>query len=102
LLSTSVTVPGGGPHWFTARLRHRPDSPEFVVLFVRACQGAALDVVHVRTDGVLAMCSRAEVDVAVDHDSPEEDGQLVLEWQALGLRRRIFVFRATPVTAALV
>lgn len=27
LLTTTVTVPSGGPHWVTARLDHRPDTP---------------------------------------------------------------------------
>lgn len=100
LLSTAVTVPAGGPHWVTATLGHRPDAPENVVLIVRACPGAALVLLPVRTDGVLALRSRAEGDVAVDHDIPEEDGQLVLEWQARGLRRRTFGFRAAPETGA--
>lgn len=100
LLTTTVTVPADGPHWVTARLGHRPDAPENVVLIVRACPGAALVLVPERTDGVLALRSRAEGDEAVDHDIPEEDGQLVLEWQARGLRRRTFGFRAAPDTGA--
>lgn len=67
---------------------------------MRACPGAALVLVPERTDGVLALRSRAEGDAAVDHDIPEEDGQLVLEWQARGLRRRTFGFRAAPDTGA--
>ncbi|MER6501968.1 FAD-dependent oxidoreductase [Streptomyces sp. NPDC001455] len=100
LLTTTVTVPADGPHWVTARLDHRPDAPENVVLIVRACPGAALVLVPERTDGVLALRSRADGDAAVDHDIPEEEGQLVLEWQARGLRRRTFGFRAAPATAA--
>ncbi|MFF9403635.1 FAD-dependent oxidoreductase [Streptomyces sp. NPDC014744] len=100
LLTTTVSVPADGPHWVAARLGHRPDAPENVVLIVRACPGAALVLVPERTDGVLALRSRIEGDAAVDHDIPEEEGQLVLEWQARGLRRRTFGFRAAPDTAA--
>lgn len=100
LLTTTVTVPSGGPHWVTARLGHRPDTPRNAVLIVRACADTALVLLPVRTDGVLALRRKAEGDAAVDHDIPEEDGQLVLEWQARGLRRQSFAFRAAPGTAA--
>ncbi|GGV97218.1 hypothetical protein GCM10015535_68210 [Streptomyces gelaticus] len=100
VLSTTLTVPADGPHWVTARFDHRPDTPQNVVLIVRACPDTALVLVPERTDGVLALRSRVEGDAAVDHDIPEEEGQLVLEWQARGLRRRTFAFRATPDTAA--
>ncbi|MGW2595572.1 FAD-dependent oxidoreductase [Streptomyces sp. NPDC001515] len=100
LLTTAVTVPAGGPHWVTARLDHHPDTPGNAVLIVRACPGTSLVLVPERTDGVLALRSRAEGDAAVDHDIPEEEGQLVLEWQARGLRRRTFAFRAAPETSA--
>ncbi|WP_372346173.1 FAD-dependent oxidoreductase [Streptomyces sp. KL116D] len=100
LLTTTVTVPADGPHWVTARLDHRPGTPQNAVLIVRACPDTALVLLPERVDGVLALRSRVEGDAAVDHDIPEEEGQLVLEWQARGLRRHSFAFRATPDTAA--
>ncbi|CAL9362486.1 FAD-dependent oxidoreductase [Streptomyces sp. enrichment culture] len=100
LTTTTVTAAPGGPHWVTARLDHHPQAPENVVLIVRACPGAALVRLPARTDGVLALRRRAEGDAAVDHDIPEEEGQLVLEWQARGLRRNSFAFRASPATRA--
>ncbi|WP_338701455.1 FAD-dependent oxidoreductase [Streptomyces sp. Q6] len=100
LTTTTVTVAPGGPHWVTARLDHRPQAPENVVLIVRSCPGTALVLVPERTDGVLALRRRVEGDAAVDHDIPEEEGQLVLEWQARGLRRSSFAFRASPATRA--
>ncbi|WP_327179364.1 FAD-dependent oxidoreductase [Streptomyces sp. NBC_01335] len=100
LLTTTVTVPSGGPHWVTARLDHRPDTPRNAILIVRACPDTALVLLPERTDGVLALRRKAEGDAAVDHDIPEEDGQLVLEWQARGLRRQTFAFRAAPATTA--
>ncbi|MEV0095003.1 FAD-dependent oxidoreductase [Streptomyces sp. NPDC050738] len=101
LTTTTVPVPPGGPHWVTARLDHHPQEPGHAVLVVRACPGASLVLVPERTDGVLAFRRRAEGDAAVDHDIPEEEGQLVLEWQARGLRRHTFCFRASPDTRAL-
>ncbi|MFH9475376.1 FAD-dependent oxidoreductase [Streptomyces anulatus] len=100
LLTTAVTVPPDGPHWVTARLDHHPDTPRNAILVVRACADTALVLLPERTDGVLALRRKVEGDAAVDHDIPEEDGQLVVEWQARGLRRQTFAFRATPDTAA--
>lgn len=100
LLTTAVTVPPGGPHWVTARLDHHPDTPRNAIVVVRACEDAALVLLPERTDGVLALRRKAEGDAAVDHDIPEEEGQLVLEWQARGLRRQCFAFRAAPGTGA--
>ncbi|MFH8530100.1 FAD-dependent oxidoreductase [Streptomyces tendae] len=100
LTTTTVTAAPGGPRWVTARLDHHPQAPENVVLIIRACPGAALVRLPERTDGVLALRRRAEGDAAVDHDIPEEEGQLVLEWQARGLRRHSFAFRASPATRA--
>ncbi|WP_406497797.1 FAD-dependent oxidoreductase [Streptomyces sp. NBC_00846] len=100
LLTTTVTVPSDGPHWVTARLDHHPDTPRNAILIVRACADTALVLLPERTDGVLALRRKAEGDAAVDHDIPEEDGQLVLEWQARGLRRQTFAFRAAPDTMA--
>jgi hypothetical protein len=100
LHTTTVTVPAGGPHWVTAAFGHRPAAPENVVVVVRACPDTALVLLPERTDGVLALRRRADGDAAVDYDIPEEDGQLVLEWQARGLRRSTFAFRAAPDTAA--
>ncbi|MFD6534380.1 FAD-dependent oxidoreductase [Streptomyces sp. NPDC060184] len=100
LLTTTVTVPSDGPHWVTARLGHRPETPRNAILIVRACPDTALVLLPERTDGVLALRRKAEGDAAVDHDIPEEDGQLVLEWQARGLRRQTFAFRAAPATTA--
>ncbi|GAA2375290.1 FAD-dependent oxidoreductase [Streptomyces cuspidosporus] len=100
LSTTTVTVPPGGPHWVTARLEHRPDTPGNAVLIVRACPEAALVLLPERVDGVLALRRKADGDAAVDHDIPEEEGQLVLEWQARGLRRHTFGFRAAPDTRA--
>ncbi|MEU9356667.1 FAD-dependent oxidoreductase [Streptomyces sp. NPDC048301] len=100
LLSTTVTVPPGGPHWVTARLGHHPETPRNVIVIVRACADTALVLLPERTDGVLALRRKAEGDTGVDHDIPEEDGQLVLEWQARGLRRQTFAFRAAPGTGA--
>ncbi|MFJ8278612.1 FAD-dependent oxidoreductase [Streptomyces griseoviridis] len=100
LLTTTVAVAPGGPHWVTARLDHRPDTPGNAILIVRACPDTALVLLPERTDGVLALRRKAEGDAAVDHDIPEEDGQPVLEWQARGLRRQTFAFRAAPDTAA--
>ncbi|WP_405189681.1 FAD-dependent oxidoreductase [Streptomyces anulatus] len=100
LLTTTVTVPPDGPHWVTARLDHHPDTPRNAILVVRARTDTALVLLPERTDGVLALRRKVEGDAAVDHDIPEEDGQLVVEWQARGLRRQTFAFRATPDTAA--
>ncbi|WP_405193003.1 FAD-dependent oxidoreductase [Streptomyces anulatus] len=100
LLTTTVTVPPDGPHWVTARLDHHPDTSRNAILVVRACTDTALVLLPVRTDGVLALRRKVEGDAAVDHDIPEEDGQLVVEWQARGLRRQTFAFRATPDTTA--
>ncbi|OWA26135.1 MULTISPECIES: FAD-dependent oxidoreductase [Streptomyces] len=100
LLTTTVTVPPEGPHWVTARLDHHPDTPGNAILVVRACTDTALVLLPVRTDGVLALRRKVEGDAAVDHDIPEEEGQLVVEWQARGLRRQTFAFRASPDTAA--
>ncbi|MFD6426793.1 FAD-dependent oxidoreductase [Streptomyces sp. NPDC060198] len=100
LLTTAVAVPPGGPHWVTARLDHHPDTPRNAIVVVRACEDAALVLLPERTDGVLALRRKAEGDAAVDHDIPEEDGQPVLEWQARGLRRQCFAFRAAPDTGA--
>ncbi|MFE5095690.1 FAD-dependent oxidoreductase [Streptomyces sp. NPDC056638] len=100
LLTTTVTVPSDGPHWVTARLDHHPDTPQNAILIVRACADTALVLLPERTDGVLALRRKAEGDATVDHDIPEEDGQLVLEWQARGLRRQTFAFRAAPDTTA--
>ncbi|RII15792.1 tricarballylate dehydrogenase [Streptomyces sp. YIM 130001] len=100
LATTVLRVPAAGPHWVTAHFDHRPARPENVIVVVRSCPGAALTLVPERTDGVLALRSRAAGDAAVDHDIPEEDGQLVLEWQARGLRRNCFAFRASPATRA--
>ncbi|MGC5412841.1 FAD-dependent oxidoreductase, partial [Streptomyces sp. DT225] len=66
LLTTTVTVPSGGPHWVTARLGHRPDTPRNAVLIVRACADTALVLLPERTDGVLALRRKAEGDAAVD------------------------------------
>ncbi|MGY5000746.1 FAD-dependent oxidoreductase [Streptomyces griseus] len=100
LLTTAVAVPPGGPHWVTVRLDHRPETSGNAILLVRACADTALTLLPERTDGVLALRRKAEGDAAVDHDIPEEDGQPVLEWQARGLRRQTFAFRAAPDTAA--
>ena len=100
LLTVTVTVPPGGPHWVTARLDHRPDTLRNAIVIVRACAGTALVLLPERTDGVLALRRKAEGDAGVDHDIPEEDGQPVLEWQARGLRRQAFAFRAAPDTRA--
>ncbi|MFB7595177.1 FAD-dependent oxidoreductase [Streptomyces sp. NPDC056160] len=100
LSTTTVTVPPGGPHWVTARLDHRPDTPGNAVLIVRACPETALVLLPERVDGVLALRRKADGDAAVDHDIPEEEGQLVLEWQARGLRRHTFCFRTAPETRA--
>ncbi|MGW9052269.1 FAD-dependent oxidoreductase [[Kitasatospora] papulosa] len=100
LLTVTVTVPPGGPHWVPARLDHHPDTPQNAIVVVRACAGTALVLLPERTDGVLALRRKVEGDAGVDHDIPEEDGQLVLEWQARGLRRQAFAFRAAPDTRA--
>lgn len=100
LLTVTVTVPPGGPHWIPARLDYHPDTPRNAIVVVRACAGTALVLLPERTDGVLALRRKVEGDVGVDHDIPEEDGQLVLEWQARGLRRQAFAFRAAPDTRA--
>ncbi|MGW2476452.1 FAD-dependent oxidoreductase [Streptomyces sp. NPDC001665] len=100
LMTTTVTVPPGGPHWVSAYFGHRPPTAHNVVVIVRAHPAAALVLVPHRTDGVLALRRRAEGDAAVDHDIPEEEGQAVLEWQARGLRRHTFCFRLSPDTHA--
>ncbi|GGQ41500.1 hypothetical protein ACFFKE_34455 [Streptomyces mutabilis] len=101
LLTTTVRVPAGGPHWVTARLGHRPAAPENVIVVVRAATGVALRLTDERVPGVLALRRKADGDAAVEHDISEEEGQRVLEWQARGLRRRTFCFRAVPDSAAL-
>ncbi|WP_299535942.1 FAD-dependent oxidoreductase [uncultured Streptomyces sp.] len=96
----TVAVPAGGPDWVTVPFGHRPGAPENVVVVVRENPAAALYLTDSRTDGVLALRRRAHGDAAVDHDIPEEEGQLVLEWSARELRRRSFCFRASPDTGA--
>ncbi|MEU8825223.1 FAD-dependent oxidoreductase [Streptomyces sp. NPDC048636] len=102
LHTVRVTVPAGGPGWVTAPLRYAPDTPENVVVLVRADPRASLHLIPVGTEGVLALRRRGAGDPGVDHDIPEQENQPVLEWSARELRGRSFCFRVLPDTAAFV
>lgn len=103
LLETrTVTVGVGADLVAACRFDWRPDEPQNVVVIVRANADIDLQLTGERPYGVLALERRIAADKPFDAHIAEEDGELLTDWVARGLRHRSFVFEAQPATQAYV
>lgn len=81
-------------------LRWRPDAPANAVVIVRANPRVELALTDERPYGVLAMAAKRVDDEMFDAHIPDEQHQLVTDWNARMLRRRSIGFRAVGESRA--
>jgi hypothetical protein len=100
LITTHVQVPAGDGVVVHAVLDWTPDFPQNAVVIVRANPIVSFLLAEERPYGVLALVAKMAGDSKFDDHIPDLDNQPIVEWSAAALRRRGFVFSATPDTDA--
>ncbi len=100
VLTTHALVPAGEAVVVRGILNWTPDHAQNAVIVVRTNAVVSLLLANERPYGVLSLVARGEGDGAFDDHIPDQDNQPIVEWSAIPLRRRGFVFSASPDTEA--
>lgn len=96
--SVTIEVPAGGPTWVSAATPFAPDTPQNVIIVLRAAPAVSVHLTSPLPAGVLTLVHRVD---AEDQNVEVSEEGLLVRWPSKPLRGRAPVFRTAPESLAL-